>query len=261
MTSEPNNTGDQTLRPTDEASEEVVTREELLDGNEASEGSVSQVDSDSQSAPLVDQEVDSEEESEDEGPVEPLELVEESDAKDLSKDWYILKVQSNREKSILEGLQRRIKIAGLDDFFSDIIVPTEDVAEFKNGKKRIVKRKLYPGYIVVHMTITEETWFLVRETTGIGDFTGTAGKPTPLLPHEVERILKSSMPTESDGDTVKTSIPFKQNDRVRIKEGTFENFEGDVDEIDEANGRVTVMINIFGRSTPVELEHWQVEAV
>ena len=94
------------------------------------------------------------------------------------RDWYILKVQSNREDSIREALQRRVKIQGLDEFFGDIIVPIEKVTEFKNGKKRVVKRKLYPGYIVVNMELNDDTWFLVRETGGIGDFTGSGGKPT-----------------------------------------------------------------------------------
>ena len=111
------------------------------------------------------------------------------------------------------------------------------------------------------MVINDDTWFLVRETPGIGDFTGAAGNPTPMLPHEIERIVKAVHPEEDDAEPIKTAIPFRIGDRIRIKEGTFENFEGDVDGIDEANGRVTVMINIFGRSTPVELEHWQAEAV
>ena len=189
----------------------------------------------------------------------PVEEVEDDDAPKM--DWYILKVQSNRENSICDGLRRRISVAGLDEFFGEVLVPTEDVAEYKNGKRKVVKRKLYPGYIVVHMVINEDTWFVVRETPGIGDFTGAAGKPTPMLPHEVERIVKSARPDEENEEPIKTAIPFKVDDRVRIKEGTFENFEGDVEGIDEANGRVTVMINIFGRSTPVELEHWQIEAV
>ena len=104
-------------------------------------------------------------------------------------DWYILKVQSNREESIREGLLRRVAIAGLDRYFGDVIVPTEKVTEFKGGKKRVIKRKLYPGYLVVHMEINDDTWFLVRETPGIGDFTGAAGHPTPMLPHEVARIV------------------------------------------------------------------------
>ncbi len=175
------------------------------------------------------------------------------------KSWYILKVQSNREDSIREGLQRRVAVAGLDRFFGDIIVPTEMVSEFKGGKKRVVKRKLYPGYLVVHMEINEETWFLVRETPGIGDFTGSAGKPSPMAASEVARIVAKQ--EEKSAEAPKLKIDVKQGDRVKINEGTFENFEGEVDTIDEANGRVTVMINIFGRSTPVELEYWQIEKV
>ncbi len=175
------------------------------------------------------------------------------------KSWYILKVQSNREDSIREGLQRRVAVAGLDRFFGDIIVPTEMVSEFKGGKKRVVKRKLYPGYLVVHMEINEETWFLVRETPGIGDFTGSAGKPSQMSPQEVARIVAKQ--EEKSAEAPKLKIDVKPSDRVKINEGTFENFEGEVDTIDEANGRVTVMINIFGRSTPVELEYWQIEKV
>jgi len=194
--------------------------------------------------------------------VQPIEEEnsEDKEAKDEHR-WYILKVQSNREKSICDALARRVKVEGLDRFFGEIMVPTEDVAEYKNGKRKIVKRKLYPGYIVANMALNEDTWFLVRETPGIGDFTGAAGKPTPMLQEEVERIVESVSPDEEDSEAIKTAIPFKTGDRVRIKDGTFGNFEGDVDSIDEANGRITVMINIFGRSTPVELEHWQVESI
>ena len=175
------------------------------------------------------------------------------------RHWYILKVQSNREDSIRDALERRIKIAGLDGFFGEIIVPTETVSEFKAGKKRVVKRKLYPGYIVVNMEINEDTWFLVRETPGIGDFTGSGGKPSPMKDHEVSRIVTKA--EEKTDEAPKLKISCKPGDRVKITEGTFENFEGDVDGIDEQNGRVTVMINIFGRSTPVELEYWQIESL
>jgi transcriptional antiterminator NusG len=183
----------------------------------------------------------------------------EDDADIPPRDWYILKVQSNREDSIRDALLRRIAIAGYEKYFGDIIVPIEKVSEFKNGKKRTVKRKLYPGYIVVSMSITEDTWFLVRETTGIGDFTGAGGKPSPMLAHEISKILAKL--DEKTDEAPKLKISFVHGDRVKIKEGTFENFEGEVDTVDEANGRVTVMINIFGRSTPVELEYWQIEAI
>jgi transcriptional antiterminator NusG len=176
--------------------------------------------------------------------------------------WYILKVQVNREDSIRDALLRRVKIEDLEEYVADVVVPTEEVAEFtKSGKRRIVRRKLYPGYILAHMTINDDTWFVVRETPGVGDFTGSAGRPTPMDPHEVERILRMGASEDEAGTQIKTAIPFKAGDRVRVKDGNFQNFEGEVDAIDEANGRITVMINIFNRSTPVELEHWQVEAI
>jgi len=179
--------------------------------------------------------------------------------KSENMDWYILKVQSNREDSIREGLLRRVKIAGLERFFGDAIIPIEKVTEVKGGRKRVIKRKLYPGYLVVQMEINDDTWFLVRETPGIGDFTGAAGRPSPMLPHEVARIVSTQ---EEKADAApKLKITFKLGDRVKINEGTFENFEGEVETIDQASGRVTVMINIFGRSTPVELEYWQVETM
>jgi transcriptional antiterminator NusG len=109
------------------------------------------------------------------------------------------------------------------------------------------------------MEINDDTWFLVRETPGIGDFTGAAGRPSPMLPHEVAKIVSKA--EEKDIKAPKLKIGFKEGDRVKIKDGTFENFEGEVHTIDEASGRVTVMINIFGRSTPVELEYWQIESV
>ncbi len=196
-----------------------------------------------------------EEEEDERGPIEEIPVVDEPP----KMNWYILKVQSNREESIRESLKRRVAVAGLERYVGDIIVPTEMVSEFKGGKKRVVKRKLYPGYLVVHMEINEDTWFLVRETPGIGDFTGSAGKPTPMLAHEVSKIVAKQ--EEKTDEAPKLKINFNVGDRVKINEGTFENFEGEVDSIDEASGRVTVMINIFGRSTPVELEYWQIETI
>ncbi|RLT19758.1 MAG: transcription termination/antitermination factor NusG [Planctomycetota bacterium] len=173
--------------------------------------------------------------------------------------WYILKVQSNREDSIRETLLRRIAMQGMDKWFGEVIVPKEQVTEFKSGKKRVVSRKLYPGYILVNMILNDETWFLVRETGGIGDFTGSAGRPSPMLPQDVAKLLNKA--EEKADDSPRLKISFKKGDRVKINEGTFENFEGEVEEIDEANGRVTVMLSIFGRSTPVDIEYWQIEAV
>ncbi len=195
------------------------------------------------------------------GPAEPLMDIS-GEQEELDFRWYILKVQVNREDSIRDALLRRIRLEGVERYFGDVVVPTEDVAEFtKSGKRRIVKRKLYPGYIVVNMAVNDDTWFLVRDTPGIGDFTGSVGRPAPLPQYEVEKLLRISKPEEEGKPAVRTTIPYKQGERVRVKDGNFQNFEGDVDTIDEANGRVTVMINIFGRSTPVELEHWQIEKI
>ncbi|MEY4565562.1 MAG: hypothetical protein RLY14_532 [Planctomycetota bacterium] len=176
------------------------------------------------------------------------------------KKWYILKVAFNREDTIRKALEKRVKLAGVEAYFGDILIPTEDVATFtRTGQRRVVKRKLYPGYLMIEMSVTEDTWFLVRETDGIGDFTGSGGKPTPMEDKEVERILKVVKPPTDEEQTLKTAIPYGRGDRVRVKEGYFQNLEGEVDKVDEANGRVTVIISIFGRSTPVELDHWQVE--
>ena len=175
------------------------------------------------------------------------------------KQWYILKVQSNREDSIREALQRRISMQGMDKWFGEVIVPKEQVTEFKSGKKRVVSRKLYPGYILVNMILNDDTWYLVRETGGIGDFTGSAGRPSPMLPQDVAKLLNKAEVKTDEAPRLK--IKFKKGDRVKINEGTFENFEGEVEAIDEANGRVTVMLSIFGRSTPVDIEYWQIESV
>ncbi len=175
------------------------------------------------------------------------------------RKWYILKVQSNREDSIRETLLRRISMQGMDPWFGEVIVPKEQVTEFKGGKKRVVSRKLYPGYILVNMILNDETWYLVRETGGIGDFTGSAGRPSPMLPQDVAKLLNKG--EEKTDEQPRLKINFKKGDRVKINEGTFENFEGEVEQIDEANGRVTVMLSIFGRSTPVDIEYWQIETV
>jgi transcription termination/antitermination protein NusG len=188
----------------------------------------------------------------------PVELTPE-EPEDIRMDWYILKVQSNRERTIAEALERKMRIEGYDRFFDQVIVPTEKVTEFKGGKKKVVERKLYPGYIVVHMHINDDTWFAVRETSGVGDFTGAGGKPSPMQASEVARIIQTE--EEETSESPKLDIKFTAGDKIKVKEGNFESFEGEVAKIDEASGRVTVLIHIFGRSTQVELEYWQIEAV
>ncbi|MFG0261843.1 MAG: transcription termination/antitermination protein NusG [Novipirellula sp. JB048] len=188
--------------------------------------------------------------------------VDKPDDSEAKMDWYILKVAFNREDSIADALRKRVKMEGMTEEFGEIVVPTEDVATFsRDGKRRVSKRKLLPGYIMVNMIINDDTWFLVRETGGISDFTGAAGKLMPMEPADVERFIHKPELDDEDEAPIKTAIPYKVGDRVRVKEGNFENQEGEVDNVDEANGRITVIINIFGRSVPMELDHWQVEAL
>ncbi|MBV8128231.1 MAG: transcription termination/antitermination factor NusG [Planctomycetaceae bacterium] len=174
--------------------------------------------------------------------------------------WYVLKVQSSREDTIRDALQRRVKIQGLQKFFNKIVVPTEKITEIRNNKKRIVERKTYPGYIMVQMELNEKTWFLVRETPGVGDFVGAHGTPTKMTDAEVNQMLHQEE-EKTTAETPKVRIDVERGDRVKIKDGPFENFEGTVEEVIEGRGLVKVMLIIFNRPTPVDLEYWQLERI
>ena len=173
--------------------------------------------------------------------------------------WFVLKVQSNREKSIRESLIRRIKREGLEEQFGDVIIPTEKVAETKGGKKQVTERKLYPGYIMINMMLNDETWYLVRDTGGVGEFTGAAGKPIPMGEDEIKRMIGDAEAVDTVPTKVK--IDLTPGETVKIKEGSFESFEGTVEAIDEEHGKIIVLVEIFGRSVPTELDYWQVEKV
>jgi transcriptional antiterminator NusG len=174
--------------------------------------------------------------------------------------WYVLKVQSSREDTIRDALQRRVKIQALGRFFGQIVVPTEKITEIRNNKKRIVERKTYPGYIMVQMELNEKTWFLVRETPGVGDFVGAHGTPTKMTEAEVNQMLHQEE-EKTTAEVPKVRIYVERGDRVKIKDGPFENFEGTVEEVIEGRGLVKVMLIIFNRPTPVDLEYWQVERI
>ncbi len=173
--------------------------------------------------------------------------------------WYVLKVQSSREDTIRDALERRVKIQGLQRFFGRIVVPTEKIIEIRNNKKRTVERKTYPGYIMVEMELNEKTWFTVRETPGVGDFVGAHGTPSKMSNDEVEKMLNIQSTKDEKPTAIKINV--ERGDRVKIKEGPFENFEGTVEEVIEARGLVKVMLIIFNRPTPVDLEYWQVERI
>ncbi|MDO5582140.1 MAG: transcription termination/antitermination protein NusG [Planctomycetia bacterium] len=190
---------------------------------------------------------------------EQQQVEEESLMPEKKKDWYILKVQVNREDTIRNNLLRRVQLAGLEKYFDEVLVPTEKVSVVKNGQKKVTKRKLYPGYLMVYMEINDDTWYLVRETPGIGDFTGAGGKPVPMSPIEVQKILQADK--KDTDEAPKLKIPYSKGDRVKITDGAFRDVEGEVTAVDDMTGRVTVSITIFARSTPVDLEYWQAEKV
>ena len=173
--------------------------------------------------------------------------------------WYVLKVQTNRERTIRDALLKKVRLEGLEEFFGEIMIPSEKVVDTRSGKAKEQERKLFPGYIMINMVLNDETWYLVRDTSGVGDFAGAAGKPMPMEQFEVDRMLGKA--EENAESAAKVKIEFSQGDVVKIREGTFEAFEGTIEGIDEHNGKVSVLIEIFGRSTPVELDHWQVESV
>ncbi len=177
-------------------------------------------------------------------------------------DWFVLRVASNKESHVRETLLRKVQIEGLDDRVGRIMVPTEKTKTLKGGKTKISETKLYPGYIFVEMKlesdgrIPQDVFFLIKETTGVGDFVGTAGRPTPMGTHEVEKMLFDSRRPE-EAPTVK--MEFIPGDYVTITEGPFESYEGTVDEVLPDKGLVRVLVTIFGRQAPIELEYWQIE--
>jgi transcriptional antiterminator NusG len=182
----------------------------------------------------------------------------------MAKKWYVLRVQSGREDSVKESLLKRVQALKLEELVGRVVVPTEKVSEIKGGKRRIAERKIYPGYIMVELEtedtgrIPERAWFMVKETPGIGDFVGSRRKPVPMKDTEVARMLEAM---EEKEEAPKIKIGFRSGDSVRIKEGPFENFDGYVEEINPGKGLVKVIVTIFGRATPIELEYWQIEAI
>jgi len=182
----------------------------------------------------------------------------------MAKHWYVLRVASNKEDQVREALDRKVKIEGLEDKIGRILVPTErrPSPRGKAGEKKFVERKMYPGYVFIEMEleqdglIGEKPWFLIKETTGVGDFIGSGGKPTAMKQTDVDKML---MQVEKAEEGAPVSVDFAKGDQVKIKEGAFENFEGAVDEVLPDKGLIRVIVTIFGRATPVELEYWQVE--
>jgi transcription termination/antitermination protein NusG len=176
-------------------------------------------------------------------------------------NWFILRVASNKESSVLATLLRKIKIENMTHLVGRILVPTEKIKTVKNGKQKITESKLYPGYVFVEMKlepdgrIPQDVFFLIKETTGVGDFVGTAGRPTAIKEHEIEKMLRDSRKPE---DEPMVKLSFGKGEHVVIKEGPFQTYEGTVDELFPDKGVVRVLVTIFGRQAPIDLEEWMI---
>jgi transcription termination/antitermination protein NusG len=179
------------------------------------------------------------------------------------KRWYVVKVQSGREESIKEAIERRVKIEGLEEFFGQIIIPVEKVTEMRGGKRVVKTRKLYPGYLMCEVEYNDRILYLFRETSGVGDFVGASvNRPPPPMPDkEVESMLARMTGDTGEGKVKQIKPKFDRGDRVRVRDGTFAQMEGEVKELIEAKNLVRVELTIFGRPVPVELEYWQVETI
>ena len=177
-----------------------------------------------------------------------------SPEKDDGREWYVVHCYSGYENKVRHNIEQRIETMGMKDLIFDVVVPTEEEIEVKDGKRRTVERRVFPGYILINMILGEESWYVVRNTPGVTSFVGMGEEPTPLRPEEVSQIIKRM---ESDAPRIK--VTFKQGERVRIVDGPFNDFRGNVEEIDMERAKVRVMVNFFGRETPVELDFLQVE--
>jgi len=168
--------------------------------------------------------------------------------------WYVIHCYSGNEDKVRHNILQRIESMAMDTLIFDVVVPTEDEVNIKNGERQIVEKKVFPGYILVYMILTEESWYMVRNTPGVTGFVGMGNDPTALQPEEVARILK-----RMESESPRINVTFRTGERVRIVDGPFEDFYGKVAEIDMERATVRVMVNFFGRETPVELDFLQVE--
>ncbi len=175
----------------------------------------------------------------------------------MTKRWYVVHAYSGFEKSVQRALVERISRAGMQEFFGRILVPVEEVVEMKGGQKSISERKFFPGYVLVEMDMNDESWHLVKSTPKVTGFIGgTATKPTPITEKEVAKIMQQ---IQEGVEKPRPKVLFETGEMVRIKDGPFSDFNGNVEEVNYEKSRLRVAVTIFGRSTPVELEFAQVE--
>ncbi len=172
------------------------------------------------------------------------------------KAWYVIHTYSGYEDKVKRDLQHRVDQMGVADKIEQIVVPTTDEIEIRNGQRHTVQRKLFQGYVLVYMNMDDDSWYVVRNTPGVTSFVGSGNKPMPLEQHEVDRIL-----TKMEAEPPKLKMSLVVGEAVRITDGPFADFDGTVDALNEEKGKVKVLISIFGRSTPVELDFLQVEKI
>lgn len=175
----------------------------------------------------------------------------------MEKSWYVVHTYSGYENKVKMNLEKRVETMGMEDKIFRVIVPEDEETEIKNGKKKIVKKKFFPGYVLTEMIMTDDSWYVVRNTPGVTGFVGSSGsgsKPTPLLPDEVETVLKRMGVTEPG-----VQIDFEMKENVRVTDGPFSDFTGSIEHIDIDKQKVKVHVNMFGRETPVELDFSQIE--
>jgi len=173
--------------------------------------------------------------------------------------WYVVHAYSGMEKSVQRALTERIERAGMQDKFGQILVPSEEVVEVKNGTKAVTERRLFPGYVFVEMEMTDDTWHLVKNTSKVTGFIGgKSNKPTPIAPHEVAKIMQQ---VQEGVEKPRPKVLYEVGEVIRIKDGPFTDFNGNVEEVNYEKSKVRVTVTIFGRATPVELDFSQVEKV